>query len=1412
MEVLNRKNVFLRAGMVWLLAFILTFSGSVGINAQGYKHESVLFQKENEITCPQRQEKGTLIVELDAPSLVERYSLRNQGYKSFSLFAKSASGERTEDAIERSQEGVKKQVEAITGTNAKVSFTRLLSGFALEGSQEDIKKIAKIPGVKNVFLERHYALVEPVKENIPQVIHSVPYIGAKVLQESGYTGKGTAVAIIDTGLDLDHNAFTNAFPLKPKYSKNDIERIIRDNKMKVGKLSSSVVYKGPKVPFAFDYAGNDYNVATGVGHGSHVAGIVAGNGSEIKGVAPDAQLVIMKVFGDKGGGASETAIISALEDAVTLGVDAINMSLGMDAGFSVAGDETTARVYNGVKDAGIHLLVAAGNNNSSYYHVEPSVDFPKPSFPDNGIVASPSTYDASMSVASINNKSVRSYYFEVNGRKIPYIDSEERALKMFLMLTGNASLEYVPVGEGLEESYKDIDVKDKIALVKRGGMLGENPFTFAEKERIAADHGAIGMVVYDNAVGEIPKMVTTGRIPSVAISKSMGEYMLNQTKKELLIPSGNFTDIPDEFGGRMSDFSSWGPTPDLKIKPEITAPGGNIYSAYLNGRNKTLSGTSMAAPHVSGAFMVLHQAMMENEDIKNLDKITRRNLEENVLMSTAIPQKDQNEIYYSPRKQGAGLLNINRAVKTKTYLSNLEGGKPKLELGGNEQGHFQLKFNVISRDDRERVYRVKPIVLTEALREVAGKQYMAQAAEPLTEEDVIIKGPGTVKVSPGETKEIEVSLDLTEKGKKKLAVFDNGIYIDGFVLLEGGDKETIPLSIPFLGFYGDWTKQPAFDKDIYSEEEPARFATLLGISNGSYDSEYARLETLGNNAFLKKGMKGKYDRRKLAISKINEKFNPHIDTFSLSLGLLRNMESLTYQLTDAKGVVHYKNTDHLIGKSTYDKQHHAVLPAGDSGNWLEKLPMLPAGHYIYSIEGKYLNSDKKEMASYDIFLDDQKPELTKYELIKKADGSRWLRLHMKDNHYLQGYMILGPESDKEKYVPETAILHENEGEEVVRELRLDQGVLSDKEKVRVALIDYANNESISLPVSLKEPFIQEKQSPKLKAIHMVLSSSKLKIGEEAELQLAKEPTDAEGDIRVECSDVTKAEILHEEGSYKVKAIGVGKVSIKAICGDVSKTIDLEVVKAEKEQEPVPTPKPDPTPEPGHTPEPGPTPQPDHKPGGSSGTIPIIQPVQPTPRIQQADVEQAKEEDVQKNAKHLLPYLNGYPDGTIRPEKLITRGELVTILYEAYGSKSQEGTRLTDTESHWAKNAIAWAVTNQWVQGYPDGSFKPDKPMTRAEIVSVLMRDQSAVRVKSNVLNDIEGHWAQNAIQNALDAGYIQGYPDGSFKPQRALTRAEAVCILNRYFKLSAKDGKKELMYTDLPQSHWAYAEFLKACK
>lgn len=140
MEVLKRKNVFLRAGMVWLLAFILTFSGSVGINAQGYKHESVLFQKENEITCPQRQEKGTLIVELDAPSLVERYSLRNQGYKSFSLFAKSASGERTEDAIERSQEGVKKQVEAITGTNAKVSFTRLLSGFALEGSQEDIKK------------------------------------------------------------------------------------------------------------------------------------------------------------------------------------------------------------------------------------------------------------------------------------------------------------------------------------------------------------------------------------------------------------------------------------------------------------------------------------------------------------------------------------------------------------------------------------------------------------------------------------------------------------------------------------------------------------------------------------------------------------------------------------------------------------------------------------------------------------------------------------------------------------------------------------------------------------------------------------------------------------------------------------------------------------------------------------------------------------------------------------------------------------------------------------------------------------------------------------------------------------------------------------------------------------------------
>ena len=139
----------------------------------------------------------------------------------------------------------------------------------------------------------------------------------------------------------------------------------------------------------------------------HVAGIILGNDDQIQGIAPDAQLVAMKVFRDNAEGAGDTAIINALEDAVILGVDAINMSLGSSAGFSKDAEEAINNVYDNVRAAGVSLAVAAGNDNTATVHSAIGGDIPLVSNPENGVVAAPSTYASALSVASMNNTSIK---------------------------------------------------------------------------------------------------------------------------------------------------------------------------------------------------------------------------------------------------------------------------------------------------------------------------------------------------------------------------------------------------------------------------------------------------------------------------------------------------------------------------------------------------------------------------------------------------------------------------------------------------------------------------------------------------------------------------------------------------------------------------------------------------------------------------------------------------------------------------------------------------------------------------------------------------------------------------------------------------------------------------------------------
>lgn len=288
------------------------------------------------------------------------------------------------------------------------SYTMLFNGFALRTTRKNLETIQSAKGVSRAFAAGSYTLptVEQADTQALQV----------ALATNQFTGKGMTIAVLDTGLDTAHPAFANA-PADAKFTKDYVSGVLQAADLNAEALMPGVtaddVYLSAKIPFAFDYAGKDAQVApcskwdaANLEHGTHVAGISAGYavGGEgavtFSGVAPDAQVIPMKVFDDSGTGATTTTILAALEDAYRLGVDAVNLSLGSYCGFTVDEDALINDVYNKLDAAGVMVITAAGNETSSSYMNSYGTDAPRTGDPDNSVVAAPSLYPANLSAAT----------------------------------------------------------------------------------------------------------------------------------------------------------------------------------------------------------------------------------------------------------------------------------------------------------------------------------------------------------------------------------------------------------------------------------------------------------------------------------------------------------------------------------------------------------------------------------------------------------------------------------------------------------------------------------------------------------------------------------------------------------------------------------------------------------------------------------------------------------------------------------------------------------------------------------------------------------------------------------------------------------------------------------------------------
>lgn len=173
------------------------------------------------------------------------------------------------------------------------------------------------------------------------------------------------------------------------------------------------------------------------------------------------------------------------------------------------------------------------------------------------------------------------------------------------------------------------------------------------------------------------------------------------------------------------------------------------------------------------------------------------------------------------------------------------------------------------------------------------------------------------------------------------------------------------------------------------------------------------------------------------------------------------------------------------------------------------------------------------------------------------------------------------------------------------------------------------------------------------------------------------------------------------------------------------------------------------------------------------------------------------------------YINGYPDGTFRPGKSMTRAEAASILAKLQRLPLTDSSKPAFSDADGWYNAVINAVVKAgYMKGYPDGSFKPDKPITRAEFATMLSHFMSA-KTASNPFTDTNGNWAKEAIDKAYAQGIIKGYEDNTFRPAADVSRAEAVAMVNRTFNIK-KAGDVKNPFTDVSPSHWAYDDILAA--
>ena len=819
-----------------------------------------------------------VVVRLNGDAVLAAPEAQGQG----SGYIDSESAQLAESAILDMQSQVERNFRRLyPDFQIKRRFTLTLNAFSCELPEAVISELQSDPLIRSVTKVSYDTSVKPDLSSAKEACGVTDFCN-----NTGCTGEGEVIAVIDTEFDITHDMFAPMSGVEVRLSKEDIAGISSSDGFS-SKLSADEVYISNKIPFAYDYSDDTpYTLSSSANyHGTHVAGIAAGGrfinseGREISGIAPDAQVLMMKVFGNKNGNedgvyeVSDEAIAAALEDAVKLRADVINMSFGRT--YEHYEERIYAEAIASAANAGITLCASAGNKAN------------------DGI--------GSGNMITVNN-----------------VD------------TGNIN----------------------------------EPAMFPQVLAVAAA---------DNTITD----GTDSENMSMDISVSLS--------------------------------SSYGVGTSLELKPEIMGIGGNIESAAYGNTTERLSGTSMASPYIAGCAALYDQYMKKQKS--ELSGEERSQIIKNILMSSAMPCSED-DMFISPRRQGAGLVSLDRAINDKVIMTGASG-KADIELFDGIGARFSFELNITNISNEDVTFPYSDVRLTSdgyKYDERSGKTYISGQTSISSENDL----GSNITVPAGSSKSVTVTVTADAEQTAELGrIFKNGFFIEGFVSLYGADN-CCDISVPLIGFCGDWCAVPTIDterypiisrvsigeKELRTDISFARAAAMLrDIVYGDISYDPDKSDNYPMKAEFTDEQKKQFDSLSNGITY----FSPDYDGFGDFLGCYY-VPSREASFTE---IDLYDEQDKLL-YSTRSASHNsfrtqlALLP-GEAYS-------LPDAAYRGRINShiEYRDAAENEQSyPFDIVIDTAAPEVT-YETVCE-NGRKLLKLTASDAA-LDGIYIMGMKS------------------------------------------------------------------------------------------------------------------------------------------------------------------------------------------------------------------------------------------------------------------------------------------------------------------------------------------------------------------------------------------------------------------